>query len=594
MPEYTCPKCNRVFDRKSGYDDHVSKKIDCGGSYPITESDFDAFVNTRMSVDDIADQRDIVDCDYRSAESRNRMNKRSGDPKATDEYIYASQRDDAQKIIHQFFSENKRVVTVSKKTKVGADGLMIEIARLAATHNIDEKIVNLQNIRFITGMSSIAWSDDFKNKVPACFNDKIFHHGQLKKVNLSNVRNALIIIDEIDTGDKEYQVLHSVLKEAGVLDVSNMQENNNRFVFISATITRPLYEVDKWPIEIRWHMKMTIPQEYIGHMELVNRGIIQEFYPLDTDELAGKWVKEDIVNKYGTDYRIHFVRVNPKSAITLKDACIRHGVDFRHHTSVDRISEVDLRKLFESKLEKHIVLSMRGFMRRAYLIPNAWKIRIGATHELYTKIVDASVQIQGFPGRLTGYWRSILDNQHRTGPYRTSIKAIQNYEKMFENPSDPTAVYKTDHFSKIRKHVKVQPTMLSPKHVGLNVVEDENTRDTGVCSPISFNTVLDAKRWAKETLVWINPDTNDPIKKNVSETGLRDAEGNLGGNTHLLPSARKVIEEIKTITEFRNYGDFGRFGGGVRCVPVYTNNEKTSISYVIVYKKSMNPPVQAS
>jgi hypothetical protein len=233
-------------------------------------------------------------------------------------------------------------------------------------------------------------------------------------------------------------------------------------------------------------------------------------------------------------------------------------------------------------------------MRRAYLIPNAWKIRIGATHELHTKIVDASVQIQGFPGRLTGYWRSILDNGHKTGPYRTSIKAIQNYEKMFENPSDPTAVYKTDHFSKVRKHVKVQPTMLSPKHVGLNVADDENTRDTSVCSPISFVSAPDAKKWAKETLVWINPDTNDPIKKNVSETGLRDAEGNLGGNTHLLPSARKVIEEIKTITDFRNYGDFGRFGGGVRCVPVYTNNEKTSISYVVVYKKSMNPPVHLS
>lgn len=29
MPNYTCPKCARVFKRKSGYDDHMSKKNDC-------------------------------------------------------------------------------------------------------------------------------------------------------------------------------------------------------------------------------------------------------------------------------------------------------------------------------------------------------------------------------------------------------------------------------------------------------------------------------------------------------------------------------------------------------------------------------------
>ena len=36
MPTYTCEKCARVFKRKSGYDDHVSKKTDCSQNTVIT------------------------------------------------------------------------------------------------------------------------------------------------------------------------------------------------------------------------------------------------------------------------------------------------------------------------------------------------------------------------------------------------------------------------------------------------------------------------------------------------------------------------------------------------------------------------------
>ena len=29
MPEYTCEKCGKLFKQKSGFTDHMSKKIDC-------------------------------------------------------------------------------------------------------------------------------------------------------------------------------------------------------------------------------------------------------------------------------------------------------------------------------------------------------------------------------------------------------------------------------------------------------------------------------------------------------------------------------------------------------------------------------------
>jgi hypothetical protein len=73
-----------------------------------------------------------------------------------------------------------------------------------------------------------------------------------------SISNGLIIIDEIDTGDKEYQVLHTTLKEAGVLDVEHMKKHNNRFVFISATMIKELYDLYRWG-ELHELCKMTIP-----------------------------------------------------------------------------------------------------------------------------------------------------------------------------------------------------------------------------------------------------------------------------------------------------------------------------------------------
>jgi len=35
---------------------------------------------------------------------------------------------------------------------------------------------------------------------------------------------------------------------------------------------------------------------------------------------------------------------------------------------------------------------------------------------------------------MTGYWRDIIEGDHKTGPYRTSINAVEEYEKIFNDP----------------------------------------------------------------------------------------------------------------------------------------------------------------
>ena len=441
----------------------------------------------------IAARRDVVIKSYEAAKAENARNYNERlDDKATSEYIYPNQMQDATCIVNAFYNDNVRAVSIQKKTKVGADGLMIELAKLMATHIDDNFVVNPDNIRIITGMSNAIWEKDMKDKAPTFLKNKIFHHGKLSKSELSNIKNAFIMIDEIDNGDKEYQILHQTLKEAGILDVTHMNQHNNRFVFISATMIRELHDLYKWG-NLHKSFKMNIPQSYIGHCDFLDLGIIQEFYSLNTLDKALLWIQTDILDRYNNNFRVHIVRVNKKNCTVISNACNTKGLIFRNHNSTDRLTEAEIDEFFNNPLTNHIVLAVNGFFRRANLIPNDWKLRIGATHELYTKKVDNNVQIQGLPGRMTGYWRNYIEGGHLTGPYRTSIKAIKEYEKNYNNPYGCNS-YQTSGFKKESGRVSAGTTMLSPKHIkNLTAIELPIIRQP--CSrPITIIPINDTEK----------------------------------------------------------------------------------------------------
>ena len=440
----------------------------------------------------ISARREDVLQSYNSAVATNRRMYLEGDDRATEEYIYANQAEDAYRIVDAFYSKRRRVVSIQKKTKVGADGLMIEVAKLLTTHIDDAFVVNPANVRILTGMSNAGWEKDMIDKAPGCFKEKIFHHGKLSRAELSRISNSLIIIDEIDTGDKEFQVLHTTLKEAGVLDVLHMEAHNNRFLFISATMIKELYCLYQWG-ELHELYQMTIPSSYFGHADFLRRGVLQEFYPLLSQASAEKWVQEDVVENYGADFRVHIVRVSAKSATSVQNACIRKGVAFRNHTSADRLSGAEIKEFFKTALERHVVLGVKGFFRRANLIPNRWKLRIGATHEYHTSTVDNNVQIQGLVGRMTGYWRGELEGGHKTGPHRTSIQAIHEYEKTYHDPFGLNC-YQTAGFHKRAGKVSVKPTMFSAKHIGHLVPVDLPLASPNVDDPRTVPVVVEVTK----------------------------------------------------------------------------------------------------
>lgn len=427
----------------------------------------------------LEESRNFVNHSYKAAESRYRLECLQKDTQSSEQYIYPNQREDASFISDIFYKNytkenNIRVVSIIKRTKVGMDGLMIEIAHKMSTHPDDAFCLLHTNIQFITGMSNLSWETEMKNKIPECYKKNIYHHGKLPqlKKNIKNVKNTLFIVDEIDTGDKEDQRLHNILKDSGVLDTTYMDEKNILFVFVSATMKNELNELYKWGNKHKTYV-MTVPETYIGHKEFLEHNIIKEFYNVNDKKSATRWIEEDIINEYGSEYRVHIIRTNKKNVHFIRDACIAKGINYKNHTSTDRISYDDLNDIFENtNLLNHLVVIIKGFWRRANLIKNEWKMKIGATHEMYTKNPDENVQVQGLPGRMSGYWRNKLidDNGSRTtfktGPYRTSISNIKSYEEFYKKIS-------TAEKAEARIDIQKNKLFLNPKNIK-NLIETIN------------------------------------------------------------------------------------------------------------------------
>jgi hypothetical protein len=416
--------------------------------------------------------REIVILDYKSANDRNQEMFLIGNVKATSMYIYPNQVEDSAKIIDIFYSnKNIRVLSIFKKTKIGMDGIMIEVAKNFATHSDDNFMIHRKNVLFVTGMSNVMWENDMKEKIPNCFKENIFHHGKLQKLkdDLKTLNNGVIILDEIDAGDKIDQKLERLLKESGLLNINTMIERNIRFIFGSAT---PLIELQKL---FEWGDKHTsfilsVPDNYIGHKEFLDMNILEESY-LITANTAEKWVKQDIIDNYKNDYRVHLIRTDNKKVHLIQNACIKYRVQFKNHTSKDRISDDELSEIFNN-INNHTVIAVKGLLRRANYIPNQWKLKIGAVHEFYAKEPDISVQIQGLIGRMTGYWKDVVTSGHRIGPYRCHTQAVRDYESFYNDPTYNIKISKSKVFMDYKNIKNLSSVIKKPKNKRVPIVVD--------------------------------------------------------------------------------------------------------------------------
>jgi len=365
------------------------------------------------------------------------VQKRNG---RSEPYIYQNQQEDAM-WVSNILKMYPFVVAISvfKQTKVGACKFLLRV--------LHDMIVDIENplgilpekCFILTGMSNTDWQDDLRKESPSIFRDNIFHHGKLpKRGELKGVTNGIIIIDEVDTGDRVGSKLHKLLKNEGLLNVSNLLARNVRIICISATISQTLRELLSWGEHHRPYI-MSIPDNYVGYNYFIDNNILREYYEIKTKKDAVKWIENDIVDYYGKEYRVHFLRSDAKrvheiyAAVEFINSTYGYAIEVcEASTKNGHLTKKELSCLFNTPggLTKHVIVIVLGFFRRADLIPNLWKMQIGAVHERLSDKPNAETLVQALTGRMNGYWNP-LEGGRKCGPFRTSVEHIKAYMNIY-------------------------------------------------------------------------------------------------------------------------------------------------------------------
>ena len=377
---------------------------------------------------------------------------------ATEKYIYNNQWRDAIHIIQSFTdpNHNRRIISVTKRTKAGMDGLMFAVATLGLLTGV---VSELNSVRILTGMSNKNWRDNFKARAPKYLRRYIFHNNDLEKsANLSNLRKGLIIIDEVDAANLQGGRLSNVLNESELLFIPKMEERDNRILVASATMIAEDHQLYRWG-DLHYNIRMETPSLYIGHGDFATTkllpeqriggqvdSVLQESYPIKSLEDAIRWLEEDVKPyELRRIYRVHLIRCSTRTEQYIRNACIKYKYISRTYVIEKEadgyITQNDIVELFKKLPRTQTVILVKGRLRRANLLPDEWKRKIGAVHESRADVIkDYNSQIQGLVGRMTGYWRpTFFDSsnqrtEHMAGPYRMYCKAVEAYENYITMP----------------------------------------------------------------------------------------------------------------------------------------------------------------
>jgi hypothetical protein len=151
--------------------------------------------------------------------------------------LYPNQLDFGKRIVQAL--EYHHTVIAFAHTQCGKTGSV-----LAAIHYSN---IPLDRIFIITGLSSIDWLIQTKKRIPI---KNIFHRNTLDRFFkiVANVYNPLILIDECHIASGKGMSQSKVLKEAGLLNIDNLAQKNNKLCDISATPESILEDLKKWGI----------------------------------------------------------------------------------------------------------------------------------------------------------------------------------------------------------------------------------------------------------------------------------------------------------------------------------------------------------
>jgi len=547
-------------------------------------------------------QREKINMEYKYREQNLQIENKK--------LVYPNQKEAVCEII-KHFSNGKHVVCLIAQPGVGKTGVALELGYKVATHPDDNIIVETENIHTHCGMNDVEWKEQYERNMLSSLTKNISHRSIIRKSErqLHDLTNGLIITDECHIASGKSMSQSKVLREAGLLNIDNLAHKNNKLCDISATPEGILEDIKKWGNKAAIVILKPGPI-YKGFQDMMDEHRIRNAPELNTQTDVANFL-----NIFEMRYAGHPKRFFPMRGLTgdvldnIRTVAIRMGWVVIHHDSVYTIENVD--ELMSTAPVKHTIISIKEYWRASKRLI---RTHIGGTYEKPPKKRNTSATSQGLTARqcdnytYEGEW---LNPELRPLHY-CDLTAIEEYVNWFNNGGDyAISPYTSANIKSKDGIVKSRQTLLHASNVdGLDEVEDiasngtegnnttlgqiygmtpevigdepQNIGATPQVYSLSelFPIQSDAMEWGRNHINWDGEWNARQNQSNPTKVNPCNPDGS-PGITHI--RYRGGSHLILNEAEFRRQRDFGKFGSGVRCVPIKNGD---TLSYIIVYKTS--------
>jgi hypothetical protein len=399
--------------------------------------------------------------------------------------VHDNQTKVAEEIIEGFNKGTLINTMVVSPTQSGKTGIIFETIRLL----IKKTDINYENIYIITGLSSVEWKEQTKNRLPEKMKNQVFHRCDLLTKfykDIERKKNVLIILDEIQIASAKDQTIHKVFDELNYMNLATLLKKDVKFLEITATPNGSIYDLMKWGENFCSKIIVQPPEAYTSCFNLYDDERVKQFKDLCDDVLEDKQIisaidnikelKETIDTYYqNDDYRFHFIRtkaaeLQEKTKNNFKQV---FGDDVQIiEFDMENKKESDINNIVSEKPNEHIFIFIKEKLRCAKTIEN--KNLVGVYYERFTISPDDDVIIQGMLGRATGY------NDNGDSIIYTNIPSIEKYKKLLKsNFEDRTINWISNSTTMKNEKIRSVNYYNTPDNIkGFKVVEYDNDSET--------------------------------------------------------------------------------------------------------------------
>lgn len=395
---------------------------------------------------------------------------------------YDNQIEAALEILTHYIN-GKYSITLIAQPGTGKTGTVFELMKQLGLHN-DIGILS-KNMIVCSGMSDIDWEKQFADNLINSFKSNVFHRSNLSKnIDLfSSLKKGLVVTDECHIANGTKMILGNTLKNAGLLDITILENRDVRMLDVSATPEGILEDSTKWG-EKSARVILKPGPDYKGFQVMLEEERIKKSPLFEKYEDVFDFLKM-FDDRYKNTTRKYFpFRINdPQISEWLIKASIK--LDWHYpieHNSENRVDFIDDK--MKQAPSKHQIIQVKGFWRASKRLIRK---HVGGSYEAILKKRDTTGTSQSLTARFCDNYKyegDYLDVNLRPLHY-CDLDAIKEYLNWFNKGcSYRESDYTCPRLKSKNGRIKYRKTKLNPENInGLVYNEEEQFTDITEIGP---------------------------------------------------------------------------------------------------------------